>query len=145
MQIQKVFGYIICQHEGRPQLLAFTSSDGPGFEIIRGHVELGESVDTAILREIEEESGLIDVRITKQMKVAYWENEEQTFFLCEAPGQYPATFSHVVTGAGGDEGVTFDFRWLELSEVLHTELLFGGDRLVTELLAHFGQKGATHL
>lgn len=132
-----MLGYVVRQYEGKPQLLAFTSSEGVGFEVIRGHVESGEAAETAVLREIEEESGLTDVRIIKRLGVAYWENEEQTFFLCIAPGQYPVTFSHIVTGDGGDKGVTFDFRWLELQEALHTELLFGGDKFVAELLAHF--------
>lgn len=144
MRIKKVFGYVVRQDGGLPQLLAFASSDGRGYEIIRGHVDPGETAATAVLREIEEESGLSDVQIVKQLGVAHWQNEEQTFFLCTTTGLHPAAFSHRVTGDGGDEGAVFDFCWLDMNEALDTKLLFGGERFVAELLRYFNQKGGTH-
>jgi 8-oxo-dGTP pyrophosphatase MutT (NUDIX family) len=141
MTIRKILAYVVRRYDEAPQVLALTSSDGRAYEVIRGHVEPDEPLATAVLREIEEESGLIDVRITKKLGVAHWQDEEQTFFLCEAPGDYPNTFSHRVTGNGHDEGVVFDFCWLSLSNDLHRQLIFGGDRFVAELLAHFEKQG----
>jgi 8-oxo-dGTP pyrophosphatase MutT (NUDIX family) len=63
-KIQKVYAYITSP-EG--QLLVFEHVDFPeaGVQVPGGTVEVGESVDAAVIREAEEETGLSDLFMVK--------------------------------------------------------------------------------
>lgn len=54
---KKVFCYVVRTDAALPALLVFESLDEPGFEVPKGAVEAGESLEGAVYREVLEESG----------------------------------------------------------------------------------------
>jgi 8-oxo-dGTP pyrophosphatase MutT (NUDIX family) len=134
MAISKVFAYVIRTDQDRPRLLVFKSHDEPGFEVPKGRVEPGEDLETAILREVKEETGITQASIIKRLGVTSWNQEEQHFFLLQCTQDMPQSFDHIVTGQGIDVGFRYEYHWVELTEKLHTDLVQGCHRLVGELL-----------
>ena len=67
-EIQKVYAYITSP-EG--QLLVFEHVDFPeaGVQVPGGTVEVGESVDAAVMREAEEETGLSNLFMVKKLGI----------------------------------------------------------------------------
>ena len=57
---QKILAYLIREDKGKQQLLVFIHRDYPeaGIQVPGGTVEEGEQLETALLRELEEEAGL---------------------------------------------------------------------------------------
>jgi 8-oxo-dGTP pyrophosphatase MutT (NUDIX family) len=130
----KVFAYVVRTDRAPPGLLAFVSLDEPGFEVPKGAVEAGETLGQAALREIFEESGITGARIVRELGVTQWLDEEQHFFLLEAPPRLADGFEHVVTGQGIDAGFQYRYRWLEVERALSDQLVQGCDRFVEALL-----------
>jgi ADP-ribose pyrophosphatase YjhB (NUDIX family) len=139
--VTKAFAYVVRMHAGAPQLLAMISPDHPGYEVVRGHQETGESIEETVVREVAEEAGLTDVQLIRQMGFTTWRNEAQYFFLLRAPDGLPARFVHTVTGSGGDSGRQFAYEWLELSPRLSEQLVEGGNAFVAELIAAIREQG----
>jgi putative (di)nucleoside polyphosphate hydrolase len=133
--LRKVFCYIVRTNRKRPQLLVFNSLDEAGWEVPKGAVEAGETLEEAALREIKEEAGLAAVAFVKRLGVTYYRNEEQHFLLFEANQELPTTFFHTVTGAGVDRGFRYDYRWLDVTPALHELLVQGCNAFVADLLA----------
>jgi ADP-ribose pyrophosphatase YjhB (NUDIX family) len=46
----KVFAYVVRTDRASPGLLAFVSLDEPGFEVPKGSVEAGETLEQAVIR-----------------------------------------------------------------------------------------------
>jgi class 3 adenylate cyclase len=67
----KVFCYVVRTDGSEPQLLVLTSLDEPGFEVPKGAVESGETLEQAARREILEESGITAVRVVKGFRYDY--------------------------------------------------------------------------
>jgi 8-oxo-dGTP pyrophosphatase MutT (NUDIX family) len=134
MPIVKVFCYIVRRDQDTPKLLVFWSLDEPGFEVPKGSVEPGETLGQAALREIFEESGISALRVVKELGVTQYGDEEQHFLLLEAAGDLAASFTHVVTGCGVDEGFHYDFQWFDVTVALHRLLVQGCDRFVATLV-----------
>jgi 8-oxo-dGTP pyrophosphatase MutT (NUDIX family) len=101
---RKVFVYIIRVGEDTVNLLVFDSLEEPGYEVPKGGVESGESLEEAVHREVYEESGLTGLNIIKELGKIRWGDEEQHFFLAEAPSDVADTFEYQVTGEGIDTG-----------------------------------------
>jgi len=119
-------------------LLVFVSLDEPGYEVVKGAVEPGETVVQAALREIYEEAGIRNVTPVRELGVTYWHDEEQRFWLLRATAKPPESFSHQVTGEGIDRGFEYRFRWLDVTPNLHHLLVQGGNRFVDELITACG-------
>jgi 8-oxo-dGTP pyrophosphatase MutT (NUDIX family) len=134
MSILKVFCYIVRRDQDTPKLLVFRSLDEPGFEAPKGAVEPGETLGKAALREVFEESGLSALQVVKELGVTQYGDEEQHFLLLEAAGKLAASFKHVVTGCGVDEGFHYEFQWLDVNPALHRLLVQGCNRLVASLV-----------
>jgi ADP-ribose pyrophosphatase YjhB (NUDIX family) len=134
---QKAFAYVVRTDRLHPQLLVFTSLDEPGFEVPKGALEEGETFEQAAHREVFEESGITGLRVRKELGVAYWQDEEQRFFLLEAPSGLADSFEHAVTGQGIDRGFRYQCRWLDIEPALGTLLVQGCDAFVEELLEEF--------
>jgi ADP-ribose pyrophosphatase YjhB (NUDIX family) len=66
--IQKVTGFVIREVQGEQQLL-FYRHPFAGIQIPAGTVEIGEAPEAAVLREVAEEGGLIDVTIKEYLGV----------------------------------------------------------------------------
>ena len=135
---QKVFAYVTRITDGVRELLVFDSLDEPGFEVPKGAVEGGESLEEAVRRELHEEAGITDARTIRELGATDWEDERQHFFLVEPPPGLPRRFDHTVTGDGGDAGLSYRFHWLSIDRELRRRLVQGSDRFVDELLAAFG-------
>lgn len=134
----KVFVYVIRVGEDKVDLLVFDSLEEPGYEVPKGGVEPGESLEEAVLREVYEESGLQGVKVIKELGKTYWGEEEQHFFLAEVPSDVADAFEHQVTGEGIDTGFWYRYRWLEIGRELEDRLVQGSNSFVGELIAEVG-------
>lgn len=117
----KVGAFIIkVSNTAGPELLLFTqpdSEDAP-IQIPGGTVEPGESIETALWRELEEETGLTDLKLVRKIGVSHQPsiinpNEilERHCFLLSAPKTARAQWIHRVGGKGIDGGMRFAFEW----------------------------------
>jgi 8-oxo-dGTP pyrophosphatase MutT (NUDIX family) len=120
-KIQKVGAFII-----RPNgssfwdLLLFLHCDHPDapIQIPGGTIEPGERVEEALMREIEEESGLTGLTIDRKLGVSEVPsivNEQEVLqrhcFLLKADPSSQETWIHHVKGTGGDRDLRFEYRW----------------------------------
>ncbi len=137
MPRRKVFAYIVRMDLPTPKLLASVSWVTDGFEVPRGGVEPNETLSQAVLREVDEESGLRALRIVKEIGMAHWQDEEQHFFVLECLQPPIANFFHTATGLGIDVGSEFQYCWLDLTPALHTVLVEGCSAFVSALLAEY--------
>ena len=116
--ILKVLAYLTRLRNGQPQLLVFDHRDHPeaGTQVPAGTVEPGEAIEAALFREIEEESGLIDVQLIRKLaeyESAEWGNIRHILHLVASPTT-PDSWSHTVQGKGEDEGLVFNYYWVDL-------------------------------
>jgi len=133
---KKVFAYVMRITDDRPELLVFDSFDEIGFEVPKGGVERGESLEQAVRRELMEETGISNLRMICELGALGWRNEHQHFFLVETSAGPPRSFEHVVTGSGIDAGCRYRFSWLPIDETLRNRLVQGSGRCIDRLLAH---------
>ncbi|MEB3295173.1 MAG: NUDIX domain-containing protein [Synechococcales bacterium] len=114
---QKVLAYIT--HNS--SLLVFRHPDKPqrGLQVPGGTVEVGESLEQAVLREVWEETGLSQVKI-----VGYLGNfkhyhvtplREFHAYHLELTEEVPCQWRHYEMNPGtGTLALTFDFHWVRL-------------------------------
>ena len=135
---KKVFVYLIRKREESVDLLVFNSLDEPGYEVPKGSVDPEESLEEAVHREVYEESGIEGLRIIKELGKTQWGDEEQHFFLAEAPSGVMDVFEYQVTGEGIDKGFWYEYKWLEIKGDLGERLVQGCDQFAGELAAAAG-------
>lgn len=81
-------GVIACVHNGKVIIALTTENNYPGLVLPKGHVEKGENLQEAAIREIEEETGLKNLKLvcllgTKErldFKKEYWKNTHYFLF-----------------------------------------------------------------
>ncbi len=117
----KVLAYVVRTDSSDWRLLVFEHVDYPdaGLQVPAGTVEPGEPLETAMWRELFEESGLQPPQVSLVGKLAEfpqpaWDNARHVYLLHAIPGLPPA-WRHAVTGGAGDSGLIFDYRWEALS------------------------------
>jgi ADP-ribose pyrophosphatase YjhB (NUDIX family) len=116
----KVLAYLTRHHNRQTQLLVFEHRDYPeaGTQVPAGTVEPNEDVQTALFREVAEESGLPPARLKVICKLGEFENRErrtiQHVFHLTVSEQTPDKWSHTVGGAGEDGGLVFNYYWVDL-------------------------------
>ena len=101
------------------ELLVFEyadENDPSGVQVPAGGVDEDERLDLAVLREVEEETGLTGARLVRELGVSDfvangW-HHEQHFFQLEAPPGLPDEWEHVGTGGGEDDGHVFLCRFV---------------------------------
>lgn len=105
------------------ELLVFEYADESapsGPQVPAGGVDRGESIIDALHREIEEETGLVGLRLVRELGVSDhiadgW-HHEQHFFQLETPPAIPDAWEHVGTGGGEDDGFIFLCRFVPVAE-----------------------------
>ena len=135
MPRQKSFSYIIRVNQAGPELLVFDSLEEPGLEVPKGSVQPGETPAQAAMREVEEESGLRELTLIKELGVTLWQDEEQHFFLFRANVLLPDQFEHVVTGQDGDRGMRYQYQWIAVTPALSQSLVQGSSAFIRGMIA----------
>ena len=115
--VPKVCAYLT-RHHGS-QLLVFRGPGHDGLQVPKGTVEVGESLGTALEREVAEESGLsIDdaSRVASDVwtrRVGPLKKYVRHFYHADID-ESRDRWDHVVTGHGEERGETFEFFWVDL-------------------------------
>jgi len=123
----RVLAYITRDSDRGRELLVFEHAGMPeaGVQVPAGRLDPGEELEPGLLREIAEESGLVNVRIVGELPGSedYYENRyENRGFHVVSDEELPDSWDHLVVGDGDDAGLTFRYRWIQLEPELH---LFG--------------------
>lgn len=125
--IHKAAACVVRQAKRGPELLVFRHPLA-GVQIPKGSVDPGEDHEDAALRELEEESGITDARVLRnvgrhEIEVGTGPTESGPLqlqiwhtFLVTSDADLPDTWSHHVTGSEVEEGLVFDYFWLPVEE-----------------------------
>ena len=120
--IDKVLAYIT--RHNCAQLLVFDHrhASEAGTQVPAGTVEASESIEGALWRELQEESGLIRSRLSLVRKLAEYEDPvretRQHIYHLVVASPLPDTWTQTVSGSGDDRGFVFDYRWVSLDQGL---------------------------
>ena len=117
---QRAYAYVT--HEDR--LLVFEHCDFPdaGIQVPAGTVDEGESHDEAVLREVEEETGLSGFNGVELLgscehdmrKFGVDELQEAFFYHMVCPGDPQDRWIHQETGGGKTAPIAFEFYWVQM-------------------------------
>lgn len=127
MKRRRVVAYITRVRDGQTELLVFEDPKHPhiGMQVPAGRLDADEDLETGLLREIAEETGLERVRIVRELagfEEHYPSRYEDHGFQLVLESDAPDGWEHVVSGEGDDAGLVFRFRWVPVGAGLH---LFG--------------------
>jgi 8-oxo-dGTP diphosphatase len=116
---RRVLAYITRERNGRTELLVFAHGDDPeiGVQVPAGRLESGEELEAGLRREIEEEAGLTNFRIVRELpgfEDHYPSRYENHGFHVILEEEAPDEWEHVVRGTGDDAGLAFRYRWVPL-------------------------------
>jgi 8-oxo-dGTP pyrophosphatase MutT (NUDIX family) len=134
----RALAYVTRERDGRKELLVFDHRDHPsaGTQVPAGRLEPHEELEAALLRELEEESGLANARVLRTIgtfapnELPHGRRYTNHAFELEAPDA-PDSWEHVVAGGGDDAGLVFLYRWVPL--VPPPELWGGSDPVLSRL------------
>ncbi|EEL88233.1 NUDIX domain-containing protein [Bacillus cereus] len=121
---KKVHAYITREKEGVMQLLVFKHRDirEAGIQVPGGTVDEGETLEAAILREVQEESGLrhfcierflSDYIIFVKEKKEY---QKRHFFHISLLTDVKDTWEHIVRAGEEDKGLVFCYEWVDINK-----------------------------
>jgi 8-oxo-dGTP pyrophosphatase MutT (NUDIX family) len=121
---RRVVAYITRDRNGRRELLVFEHRDRPeiAVQVPAGRLDPGEELEAGLLREIEEESGLTNVRIVRELpgfEDHYRSRYENHGFHLVLEEDAADEWEHVVFGAGDDAGLVFRYRWVPVQPDPH--------------------------
>jgi len=147
--IHKAVAAVVRANGAGFELLAF-GHPLAGVQLPKGTVEPDETLADAVLRELEEESGLrlaVAPRLIGEwprvLDGRFGEEASGTLhvwhlFVLEAPAGLPDAWTHEAVGSPEEEGLAFAFHWLPLDPGLKARLhpVFGAT--VDMLVAHHG-------
>ncbi|MBF6126283.1 NUDIX hydrolase [Nocardia brasiliensis] len=117
----RVAAYIV-RHRAVPELLVFDHVGMPdaGTQIPAGGVHPGENLERAVLREVTEETGLLDVSVVSPIAVddrphpLTHRPRRTTFFHLHAGTDTADAWLHQVDSDGEDHGLVFACRFSAL-------------------------------
>ncbi|AJA16773.1 MULTISPECIES: NUDIX hydrolase [Pseudomonas] len=91
-----------------------------GTQLVKGTIENGETPSVAALRELAEETGIVDAVIGSDL--GCWKADHQhqvwSFHLCRAGRELPESWVHQTLD---DHGHRFDFFWASLDNLPYTD------------------------
>ena len=110
---------LLRRREGRLQLLAFRHPLA-GCQIVKGTVEEDEEPGKTVLRELGEESGIVDAWLVESWGQLVLRAEKQRWhlFLCQVERTLPDEWDFYTKDGGGQ---TFAFFWYDLDEIAGNE------------------------
>jgi ADP-ribose pyrophosphatase YjhB (NUDIX family) len=117
----RVAAYVI-RYRSTPELLVFDHVGAPeaGTQVPAGGVQPNESLEQAVLREVAEETGLIEVSIIRPIAVDNrphpdtGQSRQTTFFQLTAHSDSADAWHHHVDGEGEDAGLEFVCRFVPI-------------------------------
>jgi 8-oxo-dGTP diphosphatase len=114
---RRVLAYITRERNGRTELLVFSHRDHPeiGIQVPAGRLEADEELEPGLRREVEEETGLANIRIVRELpgfEDHYRSRYENHGFHVILVEEAPEEWEHVVRGTGDDAGLAFRYRWV---------------------------------
>lgn len=120
---QRVVAYVTRERHGRTELLTIGVRDVPelGAEAPAGRLDLGESLEEGLRRELKEETGLVGVRIVRELpdfEAMYQTFCENHAFHLVAEEETPDAWEHQVLSEGADSGMVHVCRWVPLTPEL---------------------------
>jgi 8-oxo-dGTP diphosphatase len=120
---RRVVAYVTRDRNGGSELLVFEDPQHPhiGVQVPAGRLDEGEGLESGLLRELEEEAGITNVRIVGELpgfEQHYTSRYENHGFHVMLEGDERDAWEHVVVGDGDDAGLTFRFRWLPITSSL---------------------------
>lgn len=127
MKRRRVVAYVTRVRDGRTELLVFEDPEHPhmGVQVPAGRLDPDEELEAGLLREIEEEAGLRNASIVREIpgfEGHYPSRYENHGFHVVLEEEAPDEWEHVVVGQGDDAGLVFRYRWVPLEPDPH---LFG--------------------
>jgi len=131
--IKKAYGYICRDNEGIIQVLVFRHSMlEAGIQIPKGTVKQKESPVQAVIREMQEETGLNIFKVDKLLAEDFWENDDgiihNRFFYKIQVSNTLDKWDYAPTGGGEETGLIFHYFWISSKD--EVELIRGhGDYL----------------
>jgi 8-oxo-dGTP pyrophosphatase MutT (NUDIX family) len=112
---QRVLAYVTRERDGLTELLVFDVPSHPraGTQVPAGRVDPGESLEDCLRRELNEEAGIEQARIVRELsRPSRPEKYDNHAFEVRAEGEELADmWDHVVFGDGDDAGFVFRYRW----------------------------------
>ncbi|HDR7794809.1 TPA: NUDIX domain-containing protein [Bacillus luti] len=121
---KKVHAYVTREKEGIMQLLVFKHRDLPeaGIQVPGGTVDEGEMLEAAVLREVQEESGLRHLCIEKFLAdyiihvKEKQEYQKRHFFHVTLLTDVKDTWEHIVSAGEEDQGLVFCYEWVDIAK-----------------------------
>lgn len=127
IEYEKAVACVVRQGLHQPELLVFRHPSG-NVQVPKGTLEFGEAPEVAVLRELQEESGISALRRASkiaELLIPKVENASPTsrqrvhrwhVFRLEPAIVLPERWQHRATGSQEEEGLTFDFFWIPLAD-----------------------------
>lgn len=98
-----------------------------GIQIPKGTVKEDEDTFSAVIREVQEETGIQRFEVEKLITEDYWENDDgamhKRYFYKIVCNEMADEWEYNPTGGGEEEGITFQFFWVSSDE--EVELIKG--------------------
>lgn len=115
--IKKVYGYVTRIKNDKTQVLVFQHSiPEAGIQIPKGTVNDEEDTYNAVIREVEEETGLTNFRVENLIAEDNWKNDDgaihNRFFYKINVSDAPDEWDYQPTGGGEEEGLVFHYFWI---------------------------------
>lgn len=119
---RRVVAYVTRERD-TTELLTIEVKEMPelGLEVPAGRLDFGESLEEGLRRELEEETGLVGIRIVRELpdfEATYQNVCENHAFHAVLEGETRDVWEHRVHGEGADSGMVHVCRWVPLEPEL---------------------------
>lgn len=120
VHVQKACAYITRDEN---EILVFNGPRHEGIQVPKGTIKPDETPQTAVCREIIEESGLASFTTPQHLVTDVWQRRRDPpkryvrHFFHATVATERDSWTHTVTGDGPECGREFEFSWIELPAV----------------------------